>query len=102
MGHECPYCSAELICEDTWGIGNFTTYEGEIYRCPNHEQFETPEDAFTYWDENVKNVHSDWEGFQDGWKEDLWDTFGCDSGCHHVSGSFYTDRSGDLKEGYPC
>tara|TARA_Y100001956_G_scaffold48961_1_gene47609 strand:- start:6963 stop:7280 length:318 start_codon:yes stop_codon:yes gene_type:complete len=105
MSYECPYCESELTQVDTWGVGLWWhggKPEGEIYKCPNHEQFETPEDAFLYWDNNVKDVHSDWEGFEDGWNEELWDTFGCESNCHYVSGSFYTDRNGELHEGYPC
>jgi hypothetical protein len=31
-----------------------------------------------------------------------WREIVCDSSCHHVSGSFYTDESGELHEGYPC
>jgi len=31
-----------------------------------------------------------------------WDEVTCNSSMHFVSGSFYTDQSGDLKEGYPC
>lgn len=106
MSHECWYCGAELIYDCEWGVGAYwireNNPEGEIYKCPNHEQFEDEEAAFNYWNDNVKDVHSDWEGFENGWNPELWDTFGCESDCHHVSGSFYTDRSEELKEGYPC
>lgn len=35
-----------------------------------------------------------------GWES--WEDVACDSSWCYVSGMFYTDRSGELKEGYPC
>lgn len=95
MSYECIYCGAELVHEDTWGVGPYWRHdndpEGEIYRCPNHNGFDTEEAAWKY----VVDFGADpYEG--------SWEDIACDSGCHHVSGMFYTDQSGELKEGYPC
>jgi len=88
---ECTYCEAELEKEDEYGF--FCAHQsgekmGDILRCPNHEGFETETEAREYDTEFPKD--------QD-WKEIC-----CDSACHHVSGSFYTDEFGKLLEGYPC
>lgn len=105
MSYECIYCEAELIHTDTWGVGHWYrdgSPEGEILQCPNHQGFEDEDSAFEYWNNHVKNVHSEWEGFEDGWNPSRWDEISCESDCNHVSGMFYTDRNGDLYEGYPC
>lgn len=90
---ECTYCEAELNQEDTWwlGIPGKGEYQGEILRCPNHEGFESEEEAREYDDGTS----------EDGYIED-WEEIVCDSATHHVSGSFYTDKQGGLHEGYPC
>ncbi|CAH9014760.1 conserved hypothetical protein [Vibrio phage 501E54-1] len=98
MSYECIYCGAELEHHDTWGIGAYwqreNKPEGEVYRCPNHEGFEDCESAVNwyigYYDEHPDQQLEDWTQIS------------CESITHHVSGMFYTDRSGDLKEGYPC
>lgn len=92
---ECQYCGAELEWEDSYGNSDYIIYGdangkgGDIYRCPNHEGFEDKEDAIQYAKENSLEF-------------DNWEEICCDSSCHHVSGSFYTDKQGDLYEGYPC
>lgn len=58
---------------------------GDIYKCPNHEGFATPEEAQAY------------EPEAKDWQEVV-----CHSAVHYVSGSFYTDRAGNLHDGYPC
>lgn len=100
MGHKCIYCGAHLVYEDTCGVGPYWRHdnnpEGEVYQCPNHEGFDTEEAAWEYMTElGGKVMMSEF-----GWES--WEDVVCDSSCHHVSGMFYTDRSGELKEGYPC
>jgi len=76
---ECPYCGAELVCEDFYGKTKYADHyylyprswierEGDIYRCPNIDS-----------DENKECCESA--------------TF---------NGLFYTDSNGNLHEGYPC
>jgi hypothetical protein len=95
---ECPYCGAELVYEDYYYRGNHAAYEkgytnieilGDIYHCSNHEGFENEEDAIKYAEEN--NV-----------EYENWEEIVCESACLSVSGSFYTDKQGNLHEGYPC
>lgn len=95
---ECTYCNAELTHEDTYGkyLGNaeFGEIHGEIYRCPNHVGFDTEEEANEYLklsDETLKSLECE-----------SWDEVVCSSSVHHASGSFYTDKDGNLYEGYPC
>ena len=88
---ECMYCGAELIQEDIYGLlfsHQSGEVMGEIFRCQNHEGFETEEAARAYDPEFPED--SDWMEIV------------CESSCHSVSGSFYTDRNGDLYAGYPC
>lgn len=89
---ECPHCGAELVQEDTWflGLPRDGNKQGEIYRCPNHEGFDTVEEARAYDKENEQDNPEDWEEIT------------CTSACHHVSGSFYTDNNDNLHHGYPC
>ena len=103
MSIECPYCGAELIYEDTYGIGNQSAQEkygygwnklGTIYRCPNHEGFENEEGAIEYMNKNDATFES--------WSVGCWEEIVCESSCHRVSGSFYDDDRGNLHEGYPC
>lgn len=100
MSHECFYCGSELDHEDTWGVGAHwvrdNNPEGEIYRCPNHDGFENEEEAIDYMVELGGTIMME----EFGWSS--WKDIVCDSNTHHVSGMFYTDRSGSLKEGYPC
>ena len=107
---ECPYCGAELICEDSYGRGmreSFygtagngihypSTYEhlGDIYSCPHHEGFESEEEALEY----LKTTNETLESLG----IESWEEVCCDSCCHSVSGSFYTDSRDELHEGYPC
>ncbi len=101
--HVCPYCGAELEYDDTYGIGNQSAQEkygygwrklGTIYRCPNHEGFETEEEAMEYL--HTSNLTMEELGIES------WEEIMCESSCHHVSGSFYDDENGNLREGYPC
>jgi hypothetical protein len=92
---ECTYCEVELEQKDSYGNheyichGDINGKSGDIFRCPNHEGFENKELAIEYAEAN--NIeYNDWEEIV------------CDSACHSVSGSFYTDRQGNLYEGYPC
>lgn len=94
---ECPYCNAELIHKDTWGyLASHQSGEvlGQIYICPNADGFETQEETNDYLETTEESL------------EDLglvtWEELVCESANHHVSGSFYTDKNDNLKEGYPC
>ena len=92
---ECPYCGSELEWEDSYGTKEYIIYgdenykSGDIYSCPNHYGFNNKEDAIEY---ALKSdiIYDDWQDIV------------CDSNMHNVSGSFYTDKQGDLHEGYPC
>lgn len=98
MSHECEYCGVELTSVDSWGIGYWYrdgNPEGEILQCPNHEGFDTEEEARTYLT-SVDALDSFWEKHFDC--EDVM----CESNCHSVSGMYYTDRNGELHQGYPC
>jgi predicted RNA-binding Zn-ribbon protein involved in translation (DUF1610 family) len=85
--HECPHCGAELRYDDTYfrGLGSAREKLGDIYRCPNHEGFPDEESARAYEPDAAE-----------------WEEVVCESAVHHVSGSFYTDKAGNLHEGYPC
>jgi hypothetical protein len=95
---ECTYCGFELNIVDYYG--RILAHQdgkklGDILKCPNHEGFDSKEDALIYMNEcnSLNNIHdADFD-----WREIV-----CDSSCHHVSGSFYTDEQGNLHEGYPC
>ena len=101
---ECTYCGAELEYEDSYGNRDYIAYgnrngkSGDIYRCPNHEGFSTKELALTYLqiDEDELEQYLKDNGLED------WEEIVCDSSTHNVSGSFYTDKQGNLYEGYPC
>lgn len=101
---ECPYCGAEFEWEDSYGTKDYIIYgdergkTGDIYRCPNHEGFKNLEEVLEYIDGNEDSL----EEYCNDHGISTWDEVTCDSGCHHVSGCFYTDRQGNLHEGYPC
>ena len=92
---ECPHCNAELEWEDSYGNKDYIIYGnqngkmGDIYRCPNHEGFNSKEEAIEYA-EMVGLEYEDWEEIV------------CQSSCNSISGSFYIDKQGNLYEGYPC
>lgn len=91
---ECPCCGAELEYHDTYFLGrDHSNKLGDIYKCPNHEGFPSEEEAREY----EKDALSGDETPAEDWTE-----ITCSSSCHHVSGSFYTDRQDRLHEGYPC
>lgn len=81
----CPHCGAELDWEDSYFRNFMREKLGDIYRCPNHQGFPDEESARAYDAETPD------------WRE-----IACGSSVHHVSGSFYTDKAGNLHEGYPC
>lgn len=94
---ECPHCNAELLDEGVYGfLASHQSGEvlGRIYRCPNHEVFEDEESANEFLrvtERTIKDL---------GVSE--WSEISCDSCVNSVSGSFYTDKQGNLHEGYPC
>lgn len=93
---ECPYCNAELEHHDTYFLGRNHTDAGklgDIFKCPNNEGFQNEQEAREYEAETL----SDDEKPAEDWQEIV-----CHSACHHVSGSFYTDRQENLHDGYPC
>jgi len=63
--------------------------EGDIYKCPNCEGFEEKDQAIEYAKHN--NIE---------YNEDEWEYIVCES--RILNGYFYTDRNGNLHEGYPC
>lgn len=106
---ECPYCGAELEYEDYYGhyqhANHYWEYpqswiekEGEIYHCPNHEGFKSLENVLEY----INGNENDLELYLKDHGLDSWEEVVCESSINHVSGSFYTDRSGNLHDGYPC
>lgn len=97
---DCPYCGAELVWDDYWMRGVGGNKEGDIYRCPNSEGFDSYEDAEDY---AINMCECDTLEELLG-KEGLecWENITCGSSMFSVCGSFYTDKSGELFEGYPC
>lgn len=104
---ECPYCGAELDCTDYYGHIQYANHyyeypqswiekEGDIYKCPNCEGFESLEDVLEYIDGN----EDDLEQYLKENGLTSWEEVVCESNTHN--GSFYTDRSGNLYDGYPC
>jgi hypothetical protein len=106
---KCPYCGSELIYEDEYYVGIPGRYVngcspypigyysepssnykvlGEIYRCSNSTGFEDEFDGIEYAKNNGIEFTNPSE-------------IVCESNCHRVCGSFYTEN-GELKEGYPC
>ncbi|WP_312286688.1 hypothetical protein [Terrisporobacter sp.] len=102
---ECMYCGAELDWYDSYGnkdyiiYGNMNGKRGDIYKCPNHEGFNSVEEVMEYLNMNYICELNDYltKNELDGWEDVV-----CESGMHSVSGSFYTDINDDLHEGYPC
>ena len=97
---ECPYCGVEMNCSDYYGKTKHSEHywiyphswiekEGDIYKCPNCEGFEEKDQAIEYAKDN--NIE---------YNEDEWEYIVCESGI--FNGYFYTDRNGNLHEGYPC
>lgn len=101
---ECPYCGKELEWEDSYGNKDYIIYgdekgkSGDIYRCPNHEGFDSLEDVLEYIDGN----ENDLEEYCKDHGILGWDEVTCESCCNSVSGSFYTDKQDNLYDGYPC
>ena len=92
--YNCPYCGKELILTDTYGpreyicFGDRNYKEGDIYKCPNHEGFETAAESIEY------------AAVNDLQYTEINDIV-CKSATHNCSGSFYTDKNGKLYPGYP-
>ena len=66
---ECPICGAELEYDDSYGNRDYICHDdiigksGDIYRCPNSEEFETEQEALKYAkDNNIESTeYDDWE-----------------------------------------
>ena len=94
---ECPFCNAKLEDNGVWGyLASHQSGEvlGHTFKCPNSEGFEYVNDSKEYLKTSGETIKS--LGF-----ERLGDVV-CESANHSVCGSFYTNKSGDLIEGYPC
>jgi hypothetical protein len=94
---ECPFCNAELEDNGPWGyLASHQSGEvlGYIFKCPNAEGFDDEESAMEYLFESDETLES--LGLSS------WEELTCPSSMHNVSGSFYTDKQGELHEGYPC
>lgn len=100
---ECTYCNAELMYNGPYGKGNMAAQEkygygwqktGYIFTCSNADGFDTEEESKEY----LKEINETLESLG----INSWEELVCDSNCHNVSGSFYTDSNDNLKEGYPC
>lgn len=92
---ECPYCDAELTDLSAYGyLGLHQSGEilGYIYKCPNSDFFENVKDAFDY----LKNTGETLNSLGVTSIEEV------SCGSFAFSGNFYTDKQGDLHEGYPC
>jgi len=94
---ECPYCGCELVQTDWYGykvygehywIPDHWEKTGDIFTCSHHEGFDTKEEVIEYMAEDENFQLEDWEGICC-----FSDTF---------NGNFYTDKNGNLEEGYPC
>lgn len=88
-------CGAELECIDYYG-NRVEGKVGDIYLCPNHEGFNTVEDVQEYLDLGDDEL----DGYLSVNCLEGWEEIQCDSSCH--GGHFYTDKQGNLHEGYPC
>lgn len=94
---ECPLCNAELENRGAWGylaLHQSGEVLGHTFRCPNAEGFENEEFANDYLTKESETLES--LGLSS------WEELTCPSSMHHVSGSFYTDKQGNINEGYPC
>lgn len=92
----CPYCDAGLTYDCEYGyLGSNQKYdiEGYIYKCPNSEGFNSEEEANEYLNHIGETLET--MGVE-SWKE-----LTCKSSEFYVCGSFYTDKQGELHEGYP-
>ena len=94
---ECIYCGAHL--EDDGPYGYLALHQsgevlGTVYKCPNHDGFQNESDAKRFLEMSNKTLAD----FGANSFEDI----ACESGLHYVSGSFYTDKKGELHTGYPC
>lgn len=95
---ECTCCGAELVWSDYWmrcGVK-----EGDIYTCPNCEGFESKEDAKRFVMDTLGYKSLEEYLAKEGLE--YWEDISCHSSMHSVCGSYYTDSSGELYEGYPC
>ncbi len=104
---ECTYCNTELSHKDTYGfLASHQSGEvlGQIYRCPNHDGFDTKEEAGQYLIDSIDEIMNmdDVEEYFKKSDGETWEDVGCESSCHSVSGSFYTDKQDNLYGGYPC
>lgn len=94
---KCPYCDSALTYEEEYGyLAPHQTGEvlGYIYKCPNSEGFDSEKEANEYLDLIGETLET--MGIES------WEELTCYSSEFHVCGSFYTDKHGELHEGYPC
>lgn len=93
----CPFCNAELEDCGAWGyLASHQSGEilGHTFKCPNSNGFEDEDSVNLYLSEQGSTPKDN--------GVDTWDELTCPSSLHHVTGSFYTDKLGNLHEGYPC
>jgi len=81
---ECPICGAELEWEDSYGTGLQESYYGTGAN-GIHYSSSYVKRGDIYRCPNGQNMNGS-----------------CDSENFSVAGSFYTDSTGTLNEGYPC
>jgi hypothetical protein len=104
---ECPCCGAELEYCDYYGKKKYAEHywlyprswiekTGDIYKCPNSDGFKCVDDVLEYVDGN----EDDLEEYLSQHGIIGWDEVVCES-CD-FNGFFYTDKQGNLHEGYPC
>ena len=94
---KCPYCDSALTYEEEYGyLAPHQTGEvlGYIYKCPNSEGFDSEKEANEYLDLIGETLET--------MGVESWEELTCYSSVFHVCGSFYTDKYGELHEGYPC
>lgn len=95
---ECPNCERKLNHSDSYGSvdyivrGDQNGKAGDIYECANSDGFEDLEAAQNYLEHIGETLES--MGLES--LEEL--------KCENAQGNrhYYTDRSGNLHEGYPC
>ncbi len=94
---DCPDCQHPLHGNGPWGyLARHQSGEvlGDTFICPNAEGFDSEEQALQFLEDTNRTM------------EDLgvteWVEITCDSAMHSVSGSYYTDKQGNIHPGYPC
>lgn len=93
----CTYCGCEL--EDQGPYGYLASHQsgevlGRVFKCVNNDGFQNEVEVADYLERTGQKLED--------LNVDRWEDATCDSGMHHVSGSFYTDKNNNLHVGYPC